>query len=147
MGSGSSSLIDFKQDTYWLRTRSKEYNVKIDKYVKEKIKIKMISLDKYCEKNNINKIDILKIDTQAYEDKVLMGSEGILKKQLISFIEIEIILKEYYEKYFSFRDIENLIIPYNYRLCSIHLSNNNIFQGPVFFSDNLYVNKKLLDLK
>ena len=107
----------------------------------------MISLDKYCEKNNINKIDILKIDTQAYEDKVLMGSEGMLKKQLIYFIEIEIILKEYYEKYFSFRDIENLIIPYNYRLCSMHLSNNNIFQGSVFFSDNLYVNKKLLDLK
>jgi FkbM family methyltransferase len=146
MGSGSSSLVDFIPDTNWLKNRSKQYNVETDKYIKEKIKVKIVSLDKYCEKNNINKIDILKIDTQAYEDKVLKGSKEILKKQLIFFIEAEIILKEYYEKYFSFSDIENLIIPNNYRLCSINLANNNIFDGTVFFTDNLYVNKKLLSI-
>jgi len=144
--SGGSSLVELIPNTNWLKNRSKQYNVEPDKYIKEKIKVKTVSLDKYCEKNNINNIDILKIDTQAYEDKILKGSKEIIKKQLVFFIELEIILKEFYEKYFSFNDIESLIIPNNYRLCSISLSNNNMFDGVVFFSDNLYVNKKLLSL-
>ena len=45
---------------------------------------------------------------------------------------------------FKFFDLESLIIPHNYRLCSIELSNNNIFKGTVFVTDNLYVNKNFL---
>ena len=29
------------------------------------------TIDNYCQSNEIGKIDILKIDTQGYEDKVL----------------------------------------------------------------------------
>jgi len=57
---------------------------------------------------------------------------------------LEIIQKEAYEKYFSFYDLEKLLSPNDYRLCSIHLSNNNIFEGNVFCTDNLYISKKFL---
>ena len=33
--------------------------------------------------NKIKKIDILKIDTQGYEDKILAGSKNILKTILL----------------------------------------------------------------
>ena len=86
----------------------------------------------------------MKIDTQGFEDKVLLGSSEMIKNQSIKFLELEIIQKEAYEKYFSFYDLEKLLIPNDYRLCSIHLSNNNIFEGNVFFADNLYISKKFL---
>jgi FkbM family methyltransferase len=36
-------------------------------------------LDDYCVKNHINKIDLLKIDTQGREDEILKGAKTLLK--------------------------------------------------------------------
>ena len=63
-------------------------------FVKEKVDIKVMTLDNYCIVNKINKIDILKIDTQGYESKVLDGAKQSLKKNMISALEIEIIFIE-----------------------------------------------------
>ena len=45
---------------------------------KKKIKIKGVTLDKYCNENNIKKINYLHIDTQGNDLKVLLG----LKKKI-----------------------------------------------------------------
>jgi FkbM family methyltransferase len=51
---------------------------------------KTISLDKFCEKNNINKIDFIKIDVDGCEKSVLRGLKNILKNYSPNlFIEIE----------------------------------------------------------
>ena len=49
----------------------------------------------------LGQIDILKIDTQGYEDKVLEGSQEIMSKGIISSIESEIMFDDVYEKYFN----------------------------------------------
>lgn len=142
--SGSSSMLDIKKNTKWLKIRSKQFNTDPENFIKKKEKVSTVSLNDYCKKHNIKEIDILKIDTQGFEDNVLIGSLEMIKNQSIKFIELEIIQKEAYEKYFSFYDLEKLLSPNDYRLCSIHLSNNNIFEGNVFFTDNLYISKKFL---
>ena len=48
------------------------------KYTINQVISEITTLDKYAKKNNINRIDILKIDTQGYEDKVLQGAEKYL---------------------------------------------------------------------
>ena len=58
----------------------------------------------------INKIDVLKIDTQGYEDKVLKGSILNLRRNNIKAIVTEIMFDNVYEKYFSFSDIEKYIV-------------------------------------
>jgi FkbM family methyltransferase len=40
---------------------------------------KTISLDKFCEENNIKKIDIIKVDVDGLQDKVIFGFKKILK--------------------------------------------------------------------
>ena len=40
-----------------------------------KIKVKQITVDKYCKNKKIKKIDILKSDTQGYDLNVLKGSK------------------------------------------------------------------------
>ena len=94
----------------------------------------------------MNDIDILKIDTQGYEDKVLQGCKNNFEKNKIGIIESEIMLDNVYEKYFTFSDYEKILIPYNFRLVGINTSNNNLFSGIVFFADIMYFNKDKFNL-
>jgi len=47
---------------------------------KETIIIPTITLDSYIFSENIPKVDVIKIDTEATEDKVLWGSKNIIKR-------------------------------------------------------------------
>jgi FkbM family methyltransferase len=142
----NSSFNKINKDTIWLKKRSKQFNTTIDGYIKSKIKTKINTLDNYCKNKKIDTIDLLKIDTQGYEDKVLQGSFNILKKNNIKSIVTEIMFDDVYEKYFSFSDIEKYIIKNNFRMVAINLANNNLFSGLVFSADVCYFNKNYFDL-
>jgi FkbM family methyltransferase len=142
----NSSFNKINKDTIWLKKRSKQFNTTIDGYIKSKIKTKINTLDNYCKNKKIDTIDLLKIDTQGYEDKVLQGSFNILKKNNIKSIVTEIMFDNVYEKYFSFSDIEKYIIKNNFRMVAINLANNNLFSGLVFSADVCYFNKNYFDL-
>ena len=143
---GNSSFNEITPNTKWLKTRSKEFNTTLNGYVTEKQIVKLITLDEYCFKENIKKIDILKMDTQGYEDKILFGSKKILEKGIINSIESEIMFDNVYKKYFNFSDLEKYLIPNHFRLVGINLINNNLFSGTVFYADILYFNKKKFKL-
>ena len=89
----------------------------------------------------IDSIDFMKLDTQLYEDKILEGSLNSLKNNKIKIILVEIIFNDYYEKYFTFSDIEKYLIPNNFRMVGIDLMNNNILKGSLFGADVYYFNK------
>jgi len=46
----------------------------------ERLEYDFITLDDYCENNNINKLDLIKIDVDSFDYEVLMGANNILKK-------------------------------------------------------------------
>ena len=91
---------------------------KID-FLKKEIKIDVNTVDNYVKQNNINHIDYLKIDTQGYEEEVLKGSIETLKSGIVKYIEVEIILSDYYEKTTNFYNMEKILLPLNYRLYNI----------------------------
>ena len=140
-GTGNSSFNLIKQDTKWLTVRSKQFNTDKENYIVNKEKVKVDTIDNYCEEKNIDFIDLLKIDTQGYEDKVLKGSLETIKKNKIGIILTEIMFDDVYNKHFSFSDIEKFLIPNNFRMVGINLINNNLFSGLVFFADVMYFNK------
>ena len=142
----NSSFNKINQNTKWIKVRSKQFNTSVEGYVKSKVKIKIDTLDDYCVSKKIMKIDLLKIDTQGYEDKVLKGSNLNLKKNNIKTIVTEIMFDNVYNKYFSFSDIEKYVIRNNFRMVAINLVNNNLFSGLVFSADVCYFNKRYFDL-
>lgn len=94
-----------------LRTESKYYKKKFfltnlfkGQIIKDRLEISIIKLDDYIDQNNIQSIDLLKIDTEGFEFDVLKGSSDNLKK-------IKVI---YFEHHF-----DNMIIK-NYTLSNIH---------------------------
>ena len=143
---GNSSFNNINLGTNWLKFRSKQYNVKEKDYIKNIEKVKIRTLDNYVKENNIQKIDLLKIDTQGYEDKVLEGSIETIKNNKVSIVLTEIMFDNVYDKYFSFSDLEKFLIPNKFRMVGINLSNNNLFSGFVFFADVMYFNKKKFNI-
>ena len=139
---GNSSFNRVNKNTSWIKKRSIQNNTSIEKYIKEIVEVNVNTLDQYCDINKIKKIDILKIDTQGYEDKILAGSKNILKNNIINFIELEIMFDNVYEKYLSFSDIEKYLLPNQFRFSAIRTYNENLFQGLVFFADVMYINTK-----
>lgn len=60
------------------------------------IKVATNTLDKIVQHENISVIDILKIDTEGFEENVLLGAQKTLEKTRYLFIEITIANNNYY---------------------------------------------------
>lgn len=84
------------------------------------IEIPTMTLDKYCQNNNISKIDILKIDVQGFEIEVLKGSFELLMKRDIGLIYLETYFKQQYVDQPLFQQIAQLLYEYNYTLQDIY---------------------------
>ncbi len=52
--------------------------------------VSIVTLDDYCDANNIKEIDILKIDVEGYEPNVIEGAQKLLKNNSIKTIFFEI---------------------------------------------------------
>ena len=142
----NSSFNKINLNTDWLKKKSKEYKTTEDGYITKIQKVKIKKLDDYVKTNNIDKIDLLKIDTQGYEDKVLEGSKNTIKGNRIKVILTEIMFDNVYEKHFSFSDIEKFILPHNFRMVGIDLPINNIFTYSSFGADVYYFNKNYFNI-
>ena len=78
--------------------------------------VKTITLDAFCKKKNIKKIELLKIDTEGHEFHVLKKGKKILNKTKI--IQIEIMdNKKLFKK--KFIQINNFLLKYNFKLLKI----------------------------
>ena len=118
---------------------NKNYVKLYENKTKDNIKVKTLTLDSYIDFNKIKKIDILKIDTQGHELNVLIGAKKSLKKNMIHFIEVEIILCEYYTKKIKLYEIDHIMDKNNYELfdlSEIHYSKKN----QIKWFDMLYIN-------
>lgn len=85
--------------------------------------IKIVTIDSYCEKNNINQIDFLKIDVEGYELEVLKGAEKMIEQNKIPLIQFEfnrfnviyrVFLRDFYsllKKYDLYRIKMNGLVP------------------------------------
>lgn len=107
-----------------------------------KKKILVDTLDNYSKRNNFQYINLLKIDTQGYEENVLKGSINFIKQNKIDIIELELILGNYYEKFTSFYNIEKILKNGDYRLIALD-RRPNIFENNKLYFNAIYISGKL----
>jgi FkbM family methyltransferase len=109
---------------------------KTDEIPKSEIDVKTNTLDNYIALNLIDKIDIIKIDTQSYNKEILEGAKVSLQKKIFKIIEIEISLGNYYEYKNTFGEIEKYLE--NYQLAGINksgsLHNNNRYTVDIYYT-------------
>lgn len=84
--------------------------------------VRVETLDKYCKSNNIDNIDLLKIDIEGYELKMLDGAKDMISENRISLIQFEFGAPS--EEKYSLKDFFDLLNS-KYQICRI--LNSGIF--------------------
>ena len=83
--------------------------------------IELTDVDSFCERNDIQKIHFMKIDTEGYELEVLKGAAGMIRKGAIEVIQFEFNEMNVYSRVFL-KDFYNLLPGYEfYRLSATKL--------------------------
>ena len=112
--SGSSMSNITKNDFFWNLSRKLLF-FKFKKIFK-KILINSETINNFCEKKKIKKIDVLKIDVEGSELEVILGARKMLKKTKIIQIEVfdkkDIIMSK-------INTIQNLLKKYSFTIVKI----------------------------
>ena len=98
------------------------------------------TVDEYCLKNNINHIDILKMDTQGSKLNILKGAEKMLSDGKISLIFTEIYFKKQYLNQPDFYDIATFLRKYDYHLKDIYEAYYN--ESQILWGDAIFFHSK-----
>ena len=102
--------------------------------------MEITTLNSFCGTNHIDRIDLIKIDTQGYELKVLKGADKIISPTFARAVYVEVLFVELYEAQPYFLDIYKVLSERGFRLVGFY----NIFrsvQSPHFllWCDALFV--------
>ena len=124
---GSAKLFRFKFDqtnSLLPKARGAEQYVADAEYLADigQVSVEVSTLDAFCGEHNIEKIDLLKIDTQGYELEVLNGALGLLRSAAISLIYIEVCFVRYYEGQPLFPELYQFLYNFGYRFVGLYES-------------------------
>jgi FkbM family methyltransferase len=123
-------------DSIGIATAAAKKDANYSKNFNSEIQVSTITLDEFCKKNSIGKIDLLKIDVQGAETLVLHGAMEMLAQ--IKAIIIEISFFDYYEKRTTFLDVEKFLQPSGFHLYSITEISNNPMNGRTDWVEVVY---------
>ena len=83
---------------------------------RSEIDVPVLRLDRFCAGRGIARIDLLKLDAQGYELRILDGSQGLLDRVAIPLIYTEVSFVRIYEGQPLFPEIYQYLFERGYRL-------------------------------
>ena len=109
--SSSSTLNPFNENSKYFKRKKKVLNYfsYSDEYIAKKELVKILKTSDFINQNLIQNIDVLKIDTEGYEYKVLKGINNNQFK-FIKFIYFEHHYDLMLNKGYKFRDINDFLV-------------------------------------
>lgn len=103
--------------------------------------IRIDTLDRYCSVNNIQKIDLLKIDTEGFEINVLRGAEQMLQSGNISFVYCETGFQKTNERNTYFPDLTEYLSNHDYYFFGLYQMDYHDWERGNGLGNALYVHK------
>ena len=109
--SSSSTLNSFNENSKYFKRKKKilNYFSYSDEYISKKELVKILKTSDFINQNQIKDIDVLKIDTEGYEYKILKGINNDQFK-FIKFIYFEHHYDLMLNKGYKFRDINDFLV-------------------------------------
>tara|TARA_B100001059_G_C17711815_1_gene515912 strand:- start:152 stop:865 length:714 start_codon:yes stop_codon:yes gene_type:complete len=127
----TSTFSDFNKKSKYLNLKAKLYGSSISNMSHEKETVKTITLDKFILENNLESIDLMKIDTEGHELKVIKGLEK--KIDVVKNILIEFHHRDVFSDY-NPEEIHNFLINHGFKL-------TKVFNFPFSWQDRFYSKK------
>ena len=143
--SGSSLKSAHKEDQLYNLSRKAFMKLfrpfkKIQDY--EEINVQTQTIDNFCLLNNIERIDLLKLDTDGTEHEVFLGAEKLLSQGKIGLIYTEI---SGFKKNFDYKveKIVKLLNKYNFELKKVYSNPSFSIFSNLKATDNLFIKKSI----
>lgn len=118
-GDATLFLNKFDQTNSLLPTApgASRYLVRVDGMERQAQRtVSVTTLDRFCAERGIERVDLLKLDTQGYELRVLEGARGLIGRLSIPLIYLELNFVQYYEEQPLFPEVYNYLYEHGYRL-------------------------------
>ena len=93
--------------------------IKPDSIIGEEF-VKVATLDDVVLKNKVNKIDLLKIDTEGFDLEVLRGAVKIISLGRVSFILVEVGFHPKDSRHVLFDDVRSFLMPLGYSVFGVY---------------------------
>lgn len=116
-------------------------NLKSDSESYETVNIQVERLDDFVKQNEIEKIDLLKIDTEGYEVQVLNGAADLLASGKVSAIICEAGFMRSNPRNTYFGDINDILEKHGYALFGIYEMGHIGFKKGKHYGNLLYLSK------
>jgi FkbM family methyltransferase len=101
------------------------------------VEIDIVTIDDFCTKNNISRIDLLKIDTQGTEYQVIEGAKNMINEGRIGMIYTEIITIPTYTGQVMLHEFLKLIHDFGFNLFNFY--NYEFHEGQLGQMDAIFV--------
>jgi FkbM family methyltransferase len=82
--------------------------------------VPVLRLDRFCADHSIDHIDLLKLDVQGAERKVLDGAGDMLQPAKVEFVFAEVLFRQYYEGQAYFHQVYERLQTRGYRLVGLY---------------------------
>ncbi len=105
------------------------------------ISIQVTTVDEFMEKESIKTIDVLKIDTEGFDLKVLMGSRKALEKGLVKLIYVECGLDPSNKYHVYFPEILSYLTGLGYVFIGFFQTDIRKIDRKIHFSNALFVHQ------
>ncbi len=112
--SSSSTFANINFNSNYLKKKKFFLGIKKDEDLYDLITVKMITLSDYLKNNSLDKIDLLKIDTEGFEFEILKGAEAELINFKLIFFEHH--YDNMIKKGYTFTDINKLLRSKKFKL-------------------------------
>lgn len=106
--------------------------------------IKVTTVDTFCEANFIDKIHLLKSDTEGFEREVIKGSHKMLENKMIDMYYVEVGFNEGNKQHNNWLDIVQIMTNYQYHFAGL-FEVNYVDKIKISFANALFVSE--LDTK
>jgi len=90
--------------------------------------VPVTTIDKFCEEQNIKRIDVLKIDTQGFELEVFKGAKNSMENNRIGLLYFEVTFIDMYKGIPTFGELYDFAINNGFELITIY---------PIKYKNNL----------
>ena len=135
----SSSLINLnKNSNYYVKKKNFLTFFNFNNFIEKKFQVDVNKLKNFLDNNSLNKVKILKIDTEGYDFNVIKGLESRIKD--VEYIYFEHHFHNMLNKGYNLSDIHNYLIKNNFK---------KVFKVKMFFRktfeyiyyNSMYINK------
>jgi len=110
--------------------------------IQREVEVDVVRLDDFAQQNGIDFIDVLKCDTQGFEEAVFRGADRLLSEGRIGLVYFEVTLSGLYEGLPSLDELFRRLVDRGYRLVSIYDLNHQ--DGLLGWMDAMFVHTDYL---